>query len=844
MQRIVPLLLAVFALASCGREDGGSVAGGHPWLGARPEAVADRGGVLPASPLADRVAALSRTAEAAAPTTVVTVDYPEDGSVFPPEFIPPSFLWHDPDADADTWLVHVDFQDEAAGDVDVLVPRAAPPVAPVDERAVGETNEIYHLTPYQASAVAWTPSAALWEVVKRRSSDAPAQVTITGFSSSDPGRARSRGSVAIRTSKDEVGAPIFYRDVPLMPGKGERGRIQPLSTNAIPLIGWRLRDVSRPESRLVLQAMPSCGNCHSFSRDGKTLGMDVDGPQGDKGTYAIAEVKPRMSIDYDDIITWNSFPDKPKGHKTIGFLSRVSPDGRYVVSTVNEALYVANFLDYRVLQVFYPTRGILAFYDRRTGRMKAVPGADDPAYVHCNAVWSPDGKWLIFSRATAKDPYEDDRPVAAYPNDPNETPIQYDLYRIPFDGGRGGTPEPVRGASANGMSNSFPKVSPDGKWIVWVKCRNGQLLRPDGRLWIVPFAGGTPRKMHCNTDSMNSWHSFSPNGRWMVFTSKVNRPYTQMFLTHLDEDGNDTPPILIPGSTASNRAVNLPEFLNAPYDALEHIDVPAVKHQKLFWEGVDLIREGHPKEAIPLLEKAIALEPDFSRAEVNLGMAHAVEGRYEEAIRHYRKALRINPDDTYAYNNLGRAMEVTGHPDQALGDYEAALARDPTLLLAHKNAARILLTGSDPARAVPHLAALIQADPDDLESRWALSAIYLHDGRVRKGIAELEAIIDHHPDDVRTLSTLAWVLATSPRSDVRDGERAVAVAEKAVQASGRRRPEPLDALAAALAETGRTKEAVAIAREALELLGDQGGALRDGLQSRIALYRDGRPFRQ
>ena len=75
-------------------------------------------------------------------------------------------------------------------------------------------------------------------------------------------------------------------------------------------------------------------------------------------------------------------------------------------------------------------------------------------------------------------------------NDPNETQIQYDLYRIPFNDGKGGTPEPIEGASQNGMSNNFPKVSPDGRWIVFVKCKNGQLMRPDSQLYIVPFEGG------------------------------------------------------------------------------------------------------------------------------------------------------------------------------------------------------------------------------------------------------------------------------------------------------------------------------------------------------------------
>ncbi len=119
--------------------------------------------------------------------------------------------------------------------------------------------------------------------------------------------------------------------------------------------------------------------------------------------------------------------------------------------------------------MFYPTRGILAWYSRETGRLQPLPGADDPRYVQSNAVWSPDGKYLVFVRAEARAPYPEDGKLAEFANDPKETQIRYDLYRIPFNGGKGGRAEPIAGASANGMSNAFPKVSPDGRWIVFVQ---------------------------------------------------------------------------------------------------------------------------------------------------------------------------------------------------------------------------------------------------------------------------------------------------------------------------------------------------------------------------------------
>ncbi len=197
-----------------------------------------------------------------------------------------------------------------------------------------------------------------------------------------------------------------------------------------------------------------------------------------------------------------------------------------------------------------------------------------------------------------------------YANDPNETQIQYDLYRIPFNEGRGGKAEPVVGASANGMSNNFPKVSPDGRWIVFVQNKTGLLMRPDSKLYIVPFEGGKARLMNCNTSLMNSWHTFSPNGRWLAFSSKARSPYTQLMLTHIDAKGNDTPAIMVENTTAANRAVNIPEFVNMPADGIAKIDPQATEFYRLYNQAVDLIETKRWAEAIPVLRSALEREDD------------------------------------------------------------------------------------------------------------------------------------------------------------------------------------------------------------------------------------------
>ena len=82
-----------------------------------------------------------------------------------------------------------------------------------------------------------------------------------------------------------------------------------------------------------------------------------------------------------------------------------------------------------------------------------------------------------------------------------------------FNDGKGGTPEPLEGASNNGMSNYFPKFSPDGKWIVFCRAKSFMLLQPDSALYIIPAEGGEARRLACNTRRMNSWHSWSPNSK-------------------------------------------------------------------------------------------------------------------------------------------------------------------------------------------------------------------------------------------------------------------------------------------------------------------------------------------
>jgi Flp pilus assembly protein TadD len=686
----------------------------------------------------------------------ITIDYPAEGTVFPPEFPAPTWLWRDTQGDATSWDIDISFSNGAAP-IRATSAGLRMTEGESDPRCVSPTNEPPALTPEQAAAHTWVPDATTWAAIKQHSVGHPATIVITGRRPGDASTVMSRGQVSLETSPDPVGAPIFYRDVPLMPSENEKGVIKPLSLQAVPFVAWRLRSVAEKDSRVVMQGLHTCANCHSFSADGKTLGLDMDGPRNDKGLYAMVKVQPHMTIGNDDLVAWSTFRGKLGSKLRVGFMSQISPDARYVVTTVNDPgidqtdyqrqknpidlvrnMYVANFKDYRFLQVFYVTRGVLAWYKRDSAHLQVLPGADETDHVQTNAVWNPDGKSLVFARAKASDAYPEGAQLAQYAGDPKETPIKFDLYRIPFNEGKGGKPEPIVGASGNGMSNSFPKVSPDRRWIVFVQSRNGLLMRPDSQLFIVPAQGGTARRMRCNTSRMNSWHSFSPNGRWMVFSSKSRSPYTQMFLTHIDEAGNDTPPILIENATAANRAVNIPEFVNIPADGMLSIDAPAATYAMHTDRAEEAMSQRQYQDAAREWAKVLELAPNTPRAHNSLGVALAYTGKLDEAMAHYRQAIAQNPQYAEAFNNLGEALVAKGEDKQAIAQFEKAAQLGATYATAHTNLGMMLARTGQSKKAIAPLKKVVELKPEDAEARRNLGHALAENGDFQEAVVQLE----------------------------------------------------------------------------------------------------------
>jgi hypothetical protein len=267
------------------------------------------------------------------PSGRLVVEYPLDGTLFPPEIRAPTVRWKEENVRADLWLVTIAFPN-GRGRIDDFAPESE-----------------------------WRPQTRVWEEIKSRCVEGPAAMAVIGINRQASTQALSAGRVTIRTSSDKVGAPLFYREVNLPFGDAVR---DPSA------IRWRFGEVSsvRPPP-IVLQNLPVCGNCHSFSTDGAVLGMDID-YANDKGSYAIAAVSKSMTRDKNTIITWSDYK-RDEREPTFGLLSQVSPDGRFVVSTVkDESVFVPQpGLDFS--QLFFPVKGILCIYDRQMGTFQSLP---------------------------------------------------------------------------------------------------------------------------------------------------------------------------------------------------------------------------------------------------------------------------------------------------------------------------------------------------------------------------------------------------------------------------------------------------------------------------------------
>ncbi|HSL87090.1 MAG TPA: hypothetical protein VK861_09165 [Bacteroidales bacterium] len=315
----------------------------------------------------------------------------------------------------------------------------------------------------------------------------------------------------------------------------------------------RQRDLSGFSERPVIEnrvAEDNCINCHAYNNGRSDDFMfHMRGSVG--GTYFYTEGRLiRTNLKTDEMQNGAVYP-------------RWHPSGRFVSFSSNKIVQRFHSADNKKVEVS-DLESSLVMYDIEENKMMNIELPDMHKYMDTYPEWSPDGTFLYFCRAGQIGEEYDYRE------------IRYDLFRVPFDieTRTVGEPEMVFNASAMKKSVAFPRISPDGRYIVLTLADYGcfPIWHREADLWSVNLETFEASRLELNSDNVDSYHSWSANGRWLVFSSKRGDGLTaRPYISYIDENGKASRPFVVPQKDPDfyNRflkSYNIPEFSSLKID--------------------------------------------------------------------------------------------------------------------------------------------------------------------------------------------------------------------------------------------------------------------------------------
>jgi protein O-mannosyl-transferase len=259
--------------------------------------------------------------------------------------------------------------------------------------------------------------------------------------------------------------------------------------------------------------------------------------------------------------------------------------------------------------------------------------------------------------------------------------------------------------------------------------------------------------------------------------------------------------------------------------------------------GTVLLAAGSKREALPHLERAYQLAAWNNEIARNTGTC-LLELQQPDAARPYlEQAVSADPHDGQARRDLARALLQLGQPEGALTNATEATNLDARDAKAHIVLASILIQQGRAEEALAHLETAVSLKADDVEAQTQMANLLLQLGRRREASEILGRIVGEKPDDPDALKNYAWILATAPEEALRDGSRAITLAQRASEKAPQN-PFIQATLAAAYAESGRFPEAARLAEQALAVAeANNLTALSDLLHKEVVLFENGQPMR-
>lgn len=322
-------------------------------------------------------------------------------------------------------------------------------------------------------------------------------------------------------------------------------------------VGWRQMGLYQrnltdfDETAIVTnhESNTTCLNCHHFpSYSSEAMMFHARGANGGTILYKNGELK---KIDFKSI--------GPKKNTTY---PAWHPEGRYIAFSSNTTHQVFFGEGQQPIEV-YDTASDLVVYDTETGDVITDPRFTEETVMETFPGWSPDGKYLYYSAADARDL-------------PNEIGyMQYHMMRVGFDPQTGRFDERIDtlyNAYERQGSVSYPRISPDGKYLLYTHAIYGTfpIWHPEADLQMIDLQTGEDADVAAwnDADHADSYHSWSSNGRWVMFGSRrLDGRYTRLYIAYLDEDGTAHKPFLLPQedprhNTWRLKSFNVPEFID------------------------------------------------------------------------------------------------------------------------------------------------------------------------------------------------------------------------------------------------------------------------------------------
>lgn len=294
-------------------------------------------------------------------------------------------------------------------------------------------------------------------------------------------------------------------------------------------VGIYQRDLTSYQVRTVLhgrQLDQGCVNCHTF-RAGHSdhFALGFRGQAYGAGTALATD---RRAQRWDQKIGYSSW--HPNGNLLAFSDNAVRQSFHEAGEETREVLDLSSDLYYLSLT---------------TQQVMAVPGLAEPDGLETYPCWSPDGRWLYCSRA--RTPWTSTARVPP----PGYQQVHYSLLRIGYDPETDawGEPEVLVDGETRGRSYVFPRASPDGRYLLYTHTTYGcfPIHQPGSDLGLLDLATGQEVPLSINSDRQDTWHSWSTNGRWFIFSSKrADGLFTKEYLSYFDADGHAHRPLLLP----------------------------------------------------------------------------------------------------------------------------------------------------------------------------------------------------------------------------------------------------------------------------------------------------------